>query len=960
VAEHVKGALKDELARAARDIADGTLSEEEIRQLQSDMKKRAHNLAVEAVQQHRVRTQVKRAQVSVKQWYATDVSPTLMRNIYYETFRLPHKGAIWHHAYSGMYFGQRGKNYNWSQLRALQLLGGKTRGLAQLASGSQGWGDHLRELPGWPKPNYALAEQLERILKRYYELEPSWRAFVEGGAEPVTHLRRQRVTHQHQTDGIVREFYPHRAREMTALVGAASAAWTKALAACADYRAKAGDGMTGPGLAKAHAAAIASIKDLTKALGALVRIDERDARTVNAIVRTQLLAGRDRDEMYTRLVETLVKGLSPLIEEFAIGQFEDGIIKWDRSAAEAMEEFPKMIVPLLRRDIQTKLFPRKTFYKLIYHATYPDRSYVSKVTEERRNWPSRDDLAADAKILAGILNRRSELKAFAGKRREILREHFRTGIDNVAEEILSRVLSEGLMFRDLDAFVEGVDFADKVQEKLDARKRALEGRGQDLARLTKDGVPDTSAAQYALLWGGSRGHGANLEPVQTDMSPATFGGVPTRAMLRGRSPVLPPAPAAWGFARQVEAREIAPDFSPPSPRFEAIPFIARFPALDGKLGDLAKCRPLVLRGGRGEPIMLYAAWNYQGLFFYYEVRQPRERFFWPVMTQAVFGRRYWNSPDPRSKGVGWAYQGDYCRLLIDTLDARNGNRGEKHTQEFVIFPAGSSNSQECPGVERVVKSQRDAVTKEYRGVKSTLKVFGSQPEASHGPDGTGPYRVAHFTDSGYGVEIFLCRSLFEVPVFAPGWYIAFDCAVAMGSQDGGRRFRGKVWASSGNGSSNDRGGNDPSAWGDLLLLGTDPRMMVQKSEPGYALADSIVSGQSYLLTIVDPDRNVYLSAVDTVLVSAEVRGGDRDVEVFVLKESGENTGVFRGFIDTQPGRGRTVQGVLEVMPGNSVRLGYVDTANARGRRNVIYETVLSVAAPVARVATGPQGEPPSP
>jgi hypothetical protein len=213
--------------------------------------------------------------------------------------------------------------------------------------------------------------------------------------------------------------------------------------------------------------------------------------------------------------------------------------------------------------------------------------------------------------------------------------------------------------------------------------------------------------------------------------------------------------------------------------------------------------------------------------------------------------------------------------------------------------------------------------------------------------------VTRFREDGYSVEIFLPRSLLNVPVFAPGWTIGFDAAVAMGSQSGGRRFGGQVWASSENAQSSDRGGNNPAGWGDLLMLGTDPRILIQRAEPGYAVARSITPGHSYLLTVIDPDRNVYLTAVDTVLVSAEVRGGDDDVEVFVLKESGENTGVFRGFINTQPGAGRRVQGVLEVMPGSSVRLGYVDTANARGRRNVIYEAVLPVAAPVARVATTP-------
>ena len=110
----------------------------------------------------------------------------------------------------------------------------------------------------------------------------------------------------------------------------------------------------------------------------------------------------------------------------------------------------------------------------------------------------------------------------------------------------------------------------------------------------------------------------------------------------------------------------------------------------------------------------------------------------------------------------------------------------------------------------------------------------------------------------------------------------------------------------------------------------------------------IVPGHSYLVTVVDPDRNVNPSQEDAVLISAEVDEGRGDMEVFILKETDKNSGVFRGFIDTQPGTGRQVQGVLEVLPMQEVRLSYVDWANAKGQRNVIYETKLPVVSPASR------------
>ena len=254
-----------------------------------------------------------------------------------------------------------------------------------------------------------------------------------------------------------------------------------------------------------------------------------------------------------------------------------------------------------------------------------------------------------------------------------------------------------------------------------------------------------------------------------------------------------------------------------------------------------------------------------------------------------------------------------------------------------------------PGTERVIKSQRDAQRKQYRGVKSSCRVFPQQPPPEVGPDGSGPYRVSRRTATGYTTEVFIPRSLFEVPVFAPGWYVGFDCAVGLGVQGHYGRFRGQSWAGQDLRRNGSRGANGPNRWGDLLLLGTDPRLLVQEANVTGHLVYQLFPGRSYLLTVVDPDRNVSLARKDTVLVSAEITGSGDDVEVFVLEETEKNSGVFRGYVNTQPGVGRQVQGVLEIMPAQQVRFGYVDFANAKGKRNVITTMTLPVVAPVTRV-----------
>ncbi|KKL91409.1 hypothetical protein LCGC14_1894990, partial [marine sediment metagenome] len=630
--------------------------------------------------------------------------------------------------------------------------------------------------------------------------------------------------------------------------------------------------------------------------------------------------------------DSLIEALAPLIQEMAEDEFQKGIIVQKQGIDQLRRDFAKQMVPLLRRDL-LKVLPRKEFDRLVFGTSYPFRGYRSKVTSEGRRWPDEQDIRDDEAMLAKVLAKKPDLKVYAEKRRELLARQFKTSIETLTEKVLSLALTGDILMRSWQDFAEGVDYADKVKEKLDARKRAKDGRGQDLAALTAEGVPDISAALVALLTGGGKGHGVTLRPVQTVLAPGFFALTHPESALRGGSPSFAPRPAKWGFHTQVDAAKVRPKFS--TPRFEAIPFLNKFPRLDGDLSDWGTVRPLLLRKSRDGPrrsaeaIIVYAAWSYQGFFFAYQVK-GEEEFIWPT-----FGYGKLN-----------VWSGDYLRLMFDTLDARNTNRGEPHSQEFVVFPRGTELEENTPGIERLIGSQRDAVKKEYRGVKSANRMFVEQPPAAMGPDGTGPYRVTRVTTdakgkyTGYTVEVFIPRTLFKIPVFAPGWYIGFDCAVATGRQSRSwRKFVGQKWA----GGSAD----NPDSWGDLLLLGTDPRVLVQDADESGSLSTAIIPGHSYLLTVIDPDRNVNVTAKDTVLVSAEVQGGGNDVEIYLLQETAENIGVFRGYIDTQPGPGRQVQGALEAMPGEEVRFGYVDFADAQGRRNRIFELKLPVVSPIS-------------
>ncbi len=920
LAAYVKTSLQDELALASKDIAEGKLSQDEIQQLHRKFQQKAHAKTIEWRQAYLEEHQLERAAVSTKEWYENEVSQTLFGNMQYTLFRAYHK--MWGHQ-----FGRSNPTLHWGRWGFLGWSGydRKIRSLRAL----------IQPRKNETVPGLEHARRLRSGLKAIHD-----RQIFDGR---FTQWYSWTSAYHHYIDG----FHPHRAKELRRELGAKfRAAWEKAFAAADGYYGEAEGGAEGDELKEPHDKCLAAAKELLAAGETLLVPDARDYVIANQAIRSRVLRGPAREKMYQYWVDELVEGLSPMIRDFARSQFKKGIIRHKDGVAQAMKEFPKTIVPLVRRDTR-RIVPKKVFDRIIFHMAYAF-AYRSKVTGDECP-PSAEDIKADEAALAKVLARwPAERRAYVEARARVLERQFADAIERIKEAILTRVLTGNLLYSSMGHFVEGVDYTDKVEEKLNARAMAMKGRGQDLAKLTEAGVPDTSAPLVALMFGASKGHGANLQPVPTTMQPAmiTGPGGPEAAVLTA-PPVLPPPAAKWGFEEQAEVK--APFVTP---AFDAIPFLKQFPALDGDLRDWGKIRPLALDGPQGNRILVYAAWNYQGFFFGYEVKQDAEQFYYASMWQQAHNHNTGGIWYRKVKGVDWAYQGDFFRLVFDTLDARNGNRGEPHTREFAVFPLGVESDPTRPGIERTIKSQRDAQRKQYREVKSSCTIFPQQPPPEVGPDGSGPYRVSRRTATGYTTEVFIPRSLFKVPVFAPGWYVGFDCAVGLGAQGRHGRFIGQSWASQDLRRNGSGGANSPNRWGDLLLLGTDPRLLIQEANVTGHLVYQLFPGRSYLLTVVDPDRNVSLARKDTVLVSAEVTGSGDDVEVFILEETEKNSGVFRGFINTQPGVGRQVQAVLEIMPAQQVRFGYVDFANAKGKRNVITTMTLPVVAPVTRVVAG--------
>ena len=932
----VESRLKDELAEAAKNIAEGKLSEQEIKDLQAQFQKRAHEQTASALQEHREETQVEHAKLSVIDWYEGRVSAQLRVKMREELFTHRER-ALWAGTWSGGNWGWltgwwTGGDFAYYNER-LGMIGGLARGNfydPQRRFGGKPLEHGQALLPDWPEPSAKQAEALSMLVRQYHDGGDRHRPWDQCIAY------------------FIRHWHPHRADELAGQVAAIAKLWDQVLAGAQGYQDKAAANVPPDQLKPLQQAVLEGLGAIAAEGGKLCVTPERQGQcnVVNRAVRNRVLRGEEREKVYQRLVAAIVAAIEPAIRDMAQTEFREGIIIRQQGMEETLKEFTKEVLALLKRDVEA-VVPKPQFDELAFLGGM--NPYRSKVTG-KDSAPADEELAAEEAAAAKVLEAWGpDDRKWADKRQAVLAEEFAAAADRVSAALVDRLTEEGRLRSDFYNAVETVDYTDKVKQRLEARRRAMEGRGQDLAKLTDEGVPDTSASMIALMFGASKGHGANLEPVQTTMFPAFLQDGSPQVAVMPAAALYPRVAHKWGFETQPDVKA---KFS--TPRFEGIPFLPQFPNMDGELADWGKIRPLILNRAAGEPIVVLAAWNYQGFFFGYRVVQPEESFYWPSQYRAHGAHDYYAIVTDKVGGLDWAYRGDYFRLLFDTLDARRPNRGEPHAQEFVVFPRGTDSMADTPGIERVIASQRDAATKQWRGIKSTCKAFSLQPPATHGPDGTGPYRVTRAIatgpaeQQGYATEVFIPRTLFNVPIFCPGWNIGFDCAVATGAQG---RFKGQVWASENGAGGGLGGGNDPSLWGDLLLLGTDPKIFVQNADSAGTIARSIHPGHSYLITVIDPDRNVTLSRKDTVLVSAEVNATNGDVEVYVLEETEPNSSVFRGYVNTQPGAGRAVQGLLEVLPLQTVRLGYVDIADARGNRNAVFEIKLPVAAAVTNLAS---------
>jgi len=348
------------------------------------------------------------------------------------------------------------------------------------------------------------------------------------------------------------------------------------------------------------------------------------------------------------------------------------------------------------------------------------------------------------------------------------------------------------------------------------------------------------------------------------------------------------------------------------------PFATNPPTIDGDLADWAGVRPFALRGtlktscwNKPFPVewetnrYLMVQWDYTGLYFAYTMV---------------------DDDDDIGSGAHRFWENDCLELWFDFSNRRTDTRSEDQ-QQFWFWPFGAKPEPGSIGGETIMPGCR----------------FDPRFRAdSKSPDD--PRMAVKRTTSprGYQVELYVPKASFKKPDLTPGRVIAFDFSIHNGV---GAYLR---WTPE----LGKQGSMTPSIWGDLALLGSDAEIMVVKPGKTAEPLSAIIAGEPLGVRLTDADMNTDPHVRNQVKVKFE--SGDGQTLIGYLQETGVNTGIFEGSIDTVevvPGEDLDVtNNALPVVCGSYVEISYYDQARRYGERNYTLRKRVPVGVPVMRMA----------
>jgi hypothetical protein len=313
--------------------------------------------------------------------------------------------------------------------------------------------------------------------------------------------------------------------------------------------------------------------------------------------------------------------------------------------------------------------------------------------------------------------------------------------------------------------------------------------------------------------------------------------------------------------------------------------------IDGVLEEWDAARPYRLCGtaqgsdripGRpGPPEYLFTMWDNQGLYFAYEIRDARD--------------------NPHAAEIFWA--ADALEIFIDPQNFKDSVRIENRSYQFWVWPR-CRRKEGCAG--QSVFSSPYAF--KPRILREGLVRFASRRKGDH-----------------YTCEVFLPAALCGPWLPLPGKTIGFNFSINDGEDVYIR------WVTNMGENVSIR----PNLWGDLLLMGTDARILCAPEK-------SISAGQNLKITVVDPDMNFHPRTREKVWVTVKSRLTGDALPV-CLGETGENSPVFSDSVGTVFGSGPVEEGRLSVRPADTLEVFYLDQYGSGGKKR----TPLT-----ARVLTG--------
>jgi len=201
--------------------------------------------------------------------------------------------------------------------------------------------------------------------------------------------------------------------------------------------------------------------------------------------------------------------------------------------------------------------------------------------------------------------------------------------------------------------------------------------------------------------------------------------------------------------------------------------------------------------------------------------------------------------------------------------------------------------------------------------------------------------ASKMTADGYTVEAFISRKAIAYPNLIPGAYLAFNFSVNRGVTDADA----EQWSAPKSQVTWDK----PDTWGDLLLLGTDATAKFISYDDPSQPAKPLVPGQPIAFEIQDKDMDLNPNKKDRIPAVLRLQGAEDGLFV-VLEETTDDSGIFRGSVNTQPYGAPPKADMLNIRGGESVELVYHDLRTEYGETNRIVTATLPVGTPVLKLA----------